>query len=138
LLDSIRRAAPSERIEILEEYLLDEMGRVLRLSPSKIDKYASFTSLGMDSLMGLELRNRLEAGVGLELSATLAYTYSNAASLAQHLSSSLGGVNSESEVSAEGEPAPPAGSAIEESLEDDDLLAALDETMNRAKAKHLV
>jgi phthiocerol/phenolphthiocerol synthesis type-I polyketide synthase C len=38
--------------------------------------------MGLDSLMALELRNRLEAAFGLKLSPTLLWTYGNAHALA--------------------------------------------------------
>ncbi len=41
--------------------------------------------MGLDSLMALELRNRLEAETGLKLSATVAWNYPTVARLAEHL-----------------------------------------------------
>ena len=82
---ALERAVPAERLGVLEEHLRTVLGQVLRLDPSRIDRGASFTSLGMDSLMSLELRNRLEGSLGLKLSATLLFTYPNNASLAENL-----------------------------------------------------
>jgi acyl carrier protein len=69
----------------LEQHILEHISQVLRLDISRIDRLSSFTSLGMDSLMSLELRNRLESSLGVRLSATLLFTYSNPASLADYL-----------------------------------------------------
>jgi hypothetical protein len=44
----------------------------------------------MDSLMSLELRNRIEASLGLRLSATVLFKYSNIAALAPVLLTDLG------------------------------------------------
>ncbi|MDI1443198.1 type I polyketide synthase [Polyangium sp. 6x1] len=79
-----RRPAP-ERLPMLEKHILEHVGQVLRLDIGRIDRLASFTSLGMDSLLSLELRNRLESSLGVRLSATLLFTYPNPASLADHL-----------------------------------------------------
>jgi hypothetical protein len=46
--------------------------------------------MGMDSLMALELRNRLEASLGLSLSATLVWGYPTVAALAPHLAEKMG------------------------------------------------
>jgi epothilone polyketide synthase D len=44
-----------------------------------------FGSLGIDSLMSLEVRNRLDSSLGLKLPATLLFTFTNVALLAEHL-----------------------------------------------------
>lgn len=82
---SLERRPPQERITALEQHILEHLSQVLRLDISRIDRLSSFTSLGMDSLMSLELRNRLESSLGVRLSATLLFTYSNPASLADYL-----------------------------------------------------
>jgi acyl carrier protein len=55
------------------------------MNPAEIDLNVALGSLGLDSLMGLEIRNRLEASLGLTLSATLAWTYPTLAALTVHL-----------------------------------------------------
>lgn len=81
----LERRPQSERLGLLERHILEQLGQVLRLDASRIDRLASFTSLGMDSLMSLELRNKLESSFGVRFSATLLFTYPNPASLADHL-----------------------------------------------------
>ncbi|MDC3954532.1 type I polyketide synthase [Polyangium jinanense] len=81
----LERRPPQERLPMLEKHILEHVGQVLRLDIGRIDRLASFTSLGMDSLLSLELRNRLELSLGVRLSATLLFTYPNPASLADHL-----------------------------------------------------
>jgi myxalamid-type polyketide synthase MxaF len=46
-------------------------------------------SYGIDSLMGLELRNRLEAVLGMRLSATLVWAHPTVAKIADFLASQL-------------------------------------------------
>ncbi|MDC0749537.1 type I polyketide synthase [Polyangium mundeleinium] len=81
----LERRPAQERLPMLEKHILEHVGQVLRLDITRIDRLASFTSLGMDSLLSLELRNRLESSLGVRLSATLLFTYPNPASLADHL-----------------------------------------------------
>jgi NAD(P)-dependent dehydrogenase (short-subunit alcohol dehydrogenase family)/acyl carrier protein len=82
--------APEEaRRAQLIRYVVEQVAQVTRLDPNQIDANTAFKSLGIDSLMGLELRNRLEAALGLKLSATLIWNYPNATALGQHLSTKL-------------------------------------------------
>ncbi len=73
----------------LEAYIQEQVGQVLRLSPSKVGLNKPIGSLGLDSLMGLELRNRFEASMGLTLPATLVWTYPTVADLANHLAAQM-------------------------------------------------
>lgn len=76
-------SADAETREGLAEEKVREMaGRVLRLDPAAIGRETPFKALGLDSLMGLELRNRLEAAFGLKLSPTLLWTYGNIKAIA--------------------------------------------------------
>ncbi len=87
---SLEKRPVPERLAALEFHILEHVGQVLRLDISRIDRLSSFTSLGMDSLLSLELRNRLESSLGVRLSATLLFTYLNPASLADYLLERMG------------------------------------------------
>jgi acyl transferase domain-containing protein/acyl carrier protein len=84
-LDTLRQAPQGEWRELVESHIAEQMGRVLRMDAAGVDPGVTFTSLGMDSLMGLELRNRLETSLGIKLSATLLFAYPTIAALAEHL-----------------------------------------------------
>ncbi|MGG7517816.1 type I polyketide synthase [Allorhizobium undicola] len=77
----LQSASEEERLALAEEKVRELAGRVLRLDPASFASDVPFKSLGLDSLMGLELRNRLEAAFGLKLSPTLLWTYGNARAL---------------------------------------------------------
>ncbi len=82
-------AEPGQRIGLLESHVREQLGQVLRLAPSRIDARTPFRSLGIDSLMALELRNRLESSLGLTLSATLVWNYPTITALAPFLADTL-------------------------------------------------
>ena len=71
-------------------HVVGELGRVLRLAPAAIGGTTEFARLGLDSLMGLETRNRLERSLGLRLAPTLCFTYPDADSLTAFLAGQLG------------------------------------------------
>ncbi|WP_165986444.1 type I polyketide synthase [Streptomyces sp. YIM 98790] len=83
-------AAEEERPNLVETRVRENLGRVLRLDPEDIDRETPFKAMGLDSLMSLELRNRLEAAFGLTLSPTLLWTYGTSRALSGALSERLG------------------------------------------------
>ncbi|MGW1374178.1 SDR family NAD(P)-dependent oxidoreductase [Streptomyces sp. NPDC002446] len=88
-LTELRQAPPERRPELLEAKVRELAGRVLRLETKAIDRDAPFKALGLDSLMSLELRNRLEAAFGLKLSPTLLWTYGSTRALSGVLAEQL-------------------------------------------------
>jgi phthiocerol/phenolphthiocerol synthesis type-I polyketide synthase C len=69
--DSIRAALaaaePLARRALAEEYLRDRISRVLRMPPEKLDARQSLNNLGIDSLMAVELRNHVQAHLGVTI-----------------------------------------------------------------------
>lgn len=62
-------ALPStEQLAACTSHLAEEVARVLRTSASRLDLHTPFNELGFDSLMSVELGNRLEAAYGIALS----------------------------------------------------------------------
>ncbi|MFF3822677.1 SDR family NAD(P)-dependent oxidoreductase [Streptomyces griseus] len=77
------------RVELAQEKVRELAGRVLRLDPDGVEPDSPFKALGLDSLMSLELRNRLEAAFGMKLSPTLLWAYGNTKALAGALCDQL-------------------------------------------------
>jgi phthiocerol/phenolphthiocerol synthesis type-I polyketide synthase B len=78
------------RRQMLESAVRETAARVLRISPRKLDSRRPLGTMGLDSLMAIELRNRLEALLGRSLSATLAWNYPTVEALAAFLSGDPG------------------------------------------------
>jgi acyl transferase domain-containing protein/NADPH:quinone reductase-like Zn-dependent oxidoreductase/SAM-dependent methyltransferase/acyl carrier protein len=88
LLHQIRQQnyAPSTLIP----YLQTEIAQVLGLSQGRMAKpQQGFFDLGMDSLMTVELKNRLETHLGIVLSPTVLFEHPTIQDLAQYLSEAL-------------------------------------------------
>ncbi len=75
----------SARLGFLEDRVCDTVAAVVRRRPSQIDREKSFRALGFDSLMGLELRNRLASTFGVAFPATLIWNFPTVRSLTPEL-----------------------------------------------------
>jgi NAD(P)-dependent dehydrogenase (short-subunit alcohol dehydrogenase family)/acyl carrier protein len=60
LADEIRAAAPEARHALLEAMIREQVARVLRIPPGKLDVDRRLDRMGIDSLMAVELKNRIE------------------------------------------------------------------------------
>ena len=90
LLSRLRSAPAAERTEVLAGFVRGELKAVLRL-PSPPPTTARFFDLGMDSLMAVELRNRLNrAFAGAYVASnTIMFDYPDIAGLAEFLTGEL-------------------------------------------------
>ncbi|QDE84178.1 type I polyketide synthase [Myxococcus xanthus] len=89
LLEALRTATPRDARVALEKFVREQLGRVLRLDSARIDAEAPLQGFGLDSLMGLELRNRLASGLGLSLPASLIWKHPTLDALCAHLQSEV-------------------------------------------------
>ena len=80
------RLPESERPDFLISVARGEAARVLALEAGEVDVNQGLFELGMDSLMSVELKRRLEKRCGLSLPSTLTFNYPNVRALASHLS----------------------------------------------------
>jgi acyl transferase domain-containing protein/acyl carrier protein/nucleoside-diphosphate-sugar epimerase len=75
----------AERPLLLRQCVRQEVAAVLNLPAAELTGGVGFFDLGMDSLMALELRSRLQASLGQSLPATFAFTYPTVELLVEHL-----------------------------------------------------
>ncbi|MEU7769047.1 acyltransferase domain-containing protein [Nocardia sp. NPDC049190] len=78
-----------ERIRLIEEHLVEQVSLTLQRDPASLSRKATFQGMGMESLMAVELRNRLESTLGVHLSVALVFTYSTIAALAEFIGDEL-------------------------------------------------
>jgi phthiocerol/phenolphthiocerol synthesis type-I polyketide synthase C len=105
-------ADTAERPARLASAIADEIRAVLR-SAESLDHELAMESLGLDSLMALELRNRLEGSLGITLPVALVWAYPTISGLAAALCERMG--------YAPVEGPPTDGPAPEPALSDEDI-----------------
>ena len=60
-------AEPAERCQYLQSYLAELVTRVLGLSASRLDIHQPLSNLGLDSLMAVEVKNRIAVDLGVNV-----------------------------------------------------------------------
>ncbi|MGE3805458.1 MAG: SDR family NAD(P)-dependent oxidoreductase, partial [Gemmataceae bacterium] len=85
LRSRLEEVPAGQRRRVLQEHLQELVGAVLRLPAAQVDARAGFFELGMDSLMAVELRRRLQVDLGHSLPATVAMDQPRIVDLAGYL-----------------------------------------------------
>jgi len=85
LVERLTNAPVQQRKKLLTDYLRDAVAEVTRVDAAEIREDAGFFDLGMDSLMAIELRRRIEQGVGREIPVTLVMDHPRLSDAANYL-----------------------------------------------------
>ncbi len=86
LLQKLTAASAKQRPAILTAHIQQDVATVLGRERSQIiDPQLGFFDLGMDSLMSLELKNRLQGSLGQTLPSTLLFEYPTIKALVEYL-----------------------------------------------------
>lgn len=94
LLPKLENTSPSEARKLLEDHVHGVVIQVLGLDPSfAIDPRQGLRDLGMDSLLSIEMKNRLQKSVGHSLPSTLAFDYPTVGALAAYLADEVLGLD---------------------------------------------
>lgn len=81
----LQLAAPSARKALLVGILMRLVVDVLRLERNQVAPRERLFDLGIDSLLAVELKNRLQGALGVALGSTLLFDYPTIEALADHL-----------------------------------------------------
>jgi acyl transferase domain-containing protein/NADPH:quinone reductase-like Zn-dependent oxidoreductase/acyl carrier protein len=75
-VERLRRAPDQDRHDLVVDHVIAEVASVLGFADaSQLQPTTGFSDLGLDSLMSVELRQRLARATGLKLPATLAFDF---------------------------------------------------------------
>jgi len=86
LIKQLKETPVHEQEALIKLAISNEIRKVLGLTNQQIiNDQQGFFEMGMDSLMALELKNRLQAMLNLPLSNTLIFEYSTIAKITEHL-----------------------------------------------------
>ncbi|WP_078971366.1 type I polyketide synthase [Streptomyces chattanoogensis] len=89
LAEELQTLPAAERTARMAEVVRTVVGEVAGLPAAQVDPAEPFRSIGLNSIMGLELRNRLERLIGLTLSSTVVWNHPTAEALATELAGRL-------------------------------------------------
>jgi len=132
LRKELENAEPAARRALLEKQVRGTLSQVFRMEPSEIDRTIPFVNIGADSLMSLEVKNRLEQSLGLRLTATILFTYANMAALVEYLLVEMAPERAPTRAESL---LTPLVVAAKEGPEADDLLADFEATMLLVRGK---
>jgi acyl carrier protein len=102
LRSRLNAAPPHRQRDVLAEGVREMAGRTLGLPPAQVNDEAPLSSLGLDSLMAVELRNQLGSALRLErpLPATLVFDYPTVAAITDYLSGEVLGLRGQNQIQA--------------------------------------
>ena len=120
----------AERPRLIEEFISEQLSRVLRIDVDELDIHQSLGNLGIDSLMAVELRNHVQASLGIVIPVAQLLQDPSIAQLAQGIldqlagtSASLGEVTINTDSSSANEAESQQGLLAEQALEKLDTMS---------------
>jgi len=112
LVEQLTVAPVQQRKKLLADYLRDAVAEVTRVDAAEIREDAGFFDLGMDSLMAVELRRRIEQAVGKEVPATLAMDHPRLSDVVDYLLGDVLGLSEQASASSGANSGPQPASVV--------------------------
>ena len=116
----IEAAAPEEKEAVICQAVREVVGSVLRVKPESLRDDQPLTDLGLDSLMGVEIENSLEAAIGVALPPTSLMRARTIGQIATLIAGHMGGKTAPS-TAAKPVEAAPAEEVDLDALSDEDI-----------------
>ena len=136
VLRDLKNAAPARRHAVLERFVREQVVTVLGLDPAQfIDAQQGLRDFGIDSLVSIELKNRLQAAVERPLPATLVFDYPTISALVAYLDERVFGPAPISDREAPAAAAAAATAAGVEALSDEEAQALLLDELARIRGQ---
>ena len=136
--EKVAETPVAERTLLIEEFISEQLSRVLRIDVEELDVHQSLGNLGIDSLMAVELRNHVQASLGIVIPVAQLLQDPSISQLAQGILDQLkdtASPMSEVAITADSSAAPEAGS--QEGLIAEQALEKLD-TMSDSEVEAML
>jgi acyl transferase domain-containing protein/acyl carrier protein len=131
LVARLEAARPNDRRDVLIDFVRRAAGAVLGLAAADVDVDRGLFDMGMDSLMSVDLKSRLEAGSGQPMPSTLAFNYPTVTAIATYFEKQLADLFAPA---AEPAATTPYVDAVEDDeLSEDELMALLADKLTRVQ-----
>lgn len=111
-------------LELLHEHLRRDIARVLRIPEERLNAKTSLLRMGLDSLMAVELKNRIETDFGVRLSPARLLQGPSVSDLAEWICGEVWSATTTSSSSDEAAAPLPSASAVD-TMSDDEVDAML-------------
>jgi acyl carrier protein len=116
------------------EHVRGEVASVLGLESTRVDVEQGLFDMGMDSLMAVDLKTRLETAVGQRLASTLTFNYPTVSALTAYLADQVLGLAPETPgTEPTRPPTAPESSQAHDDLTEDELAMLLAEKLGRIR-----
>src|SRR5262249_46308773 len=117
--NKIESAPPEEKETVIAQAVREVVGSVLRVKPDTLRDDQPLTDLGLDSLMGVEIENSLEAAIGVALPPTSLMRARTIGQIATLIAGHMGGTapSASPPAAAPVSAAEPASSTVEVDLD---------------------
>jgi len=130
LADQVQNLPPEKRREFIATHVRQQVAKVISApDPEALDSRQGLSDMGLDSLMSVELKNRLEISVAQALPSTLTFNYPTIDDLARYIDENILTISeiaiSETETLGVEEQASVESTSATDDLSEDDLAAML-------------
>ena len=89
IVEALQATPPNQREAYLTTFVCTELAQILGCTDTQLDVQEGFFEMGLDSLLSVAFKTRLQSGLDCNLSPTLTFNYPTIEQLVQHLLSNV-------------------------------------------------